>query len=222
VAEVFVLALGSAIWPMLLAVVVVALRSPRPARVLSFFLAGSLITTVSVGLLVVFVLQRSIVHGERHPTVGPVVDLIVGSLVIVGAHLVPALLRRRRRQPALKRSARGAGWVERMLSRGAPLALVVGVGLNILPGVLPVVALKDVAELAYGTVATFALVVVFYLVMFTPVEVPLLGYVVAPAQTSAAVDRFNRWLARDGRRILVVCLDLIGVVLIVQGIVGLT
>ncbi len=58
--------------------------------------------------------------------------------------------------------------------------------------------------------------------MFIAVEGPLLACVVAPAQTGAAVDRFNRWLTQHGRRILVACLDLIGVFLIVQGIVGLT
>ena len=62
---------------------------------------------------------------------------------------------------------------------------------------MPVVALKDIAELDYSFAATFALVLGFYLIMFMFIEIPLLGYVFAPEQTARSTTSFNAWLDRN-------------------------
>jgi Sap-like sulfolipid-1-addressing protein len=215
-AEIFLLALASMVWPTLIGVVVVALASPRPVALLSFFLAGSLLTTVGVGLVVVFVLRGSSLFSGSRPTFGPIVDLAVGVVALLVAYLVG------RGRPARQNSSAKPdrpGWTERTLSRGAPIAFVVGIVLNVIPGVLPLVALKDIAELDYSVGASVALVVGFYLIMFLPAEVPLGAFLFAPAPTSAAVGRFNSWLRRNARHIGVLVLALAGIYLLVRGIV---
>ena len=109
--------------------------------------------------------------------------------------------------------------MERMLDHGAPLAFVAGIVFNIVPGVVPLVALKDIAELDYAFVETFALVLGFYLIMFMFIEIPLVGYVVAPERTARADDELQR-LARPQRSIAsgIGVLALIGVYMIVRGI----
>jgi hypothetical protein len=57
--EIFLLALASMVWPTLIAVVVVALTSSQLVRLLSWFLAGLLLTTVAIGTVIVFLLEKS-------------------------------------------------------------------------------------------------------------------------------------------------------------------
>src|SRR5262249_61167482 len=89
-AEILLLALASMVWPALLAVVLVALVSPRPVRLLSFFLAGSLLTTVVIGVVIVFVLRDSSLLTDSRRTFGPAVDLVAGAAAL----LLAGLLRR--------------------------------------------------------------------------------------------------------------------------------
>jgi hypothetical protein len=213
--EIFLLALASMVWPALLAVVVVALVSPRPVRLLSFFLAGALLTTVTIGAILVFLLRDSSLVGSHRRTFSPVVDLVAGA----GALLLAFVLERRGR--ATRREKPSApdrpSWYERTVSRGGPLAFVVGVALNILPGVFPFVAMKEIALLGYSVAATLALIVGFYLVMFLPAEIPLVLYLVAPERTTAVVEDLRDWLARNGRRVAVIALAIAGTYLLIRG-----
>jgi hypothetical protein len=79
--------------------------------------------------------------------------------------------------------------------------------------------MKDIAQLDYSTAATVALIVGFYLVMFLPAEVPLLSYLVAPARTTDAVGDLRDWLDRNGRRVAVITLVIVGTFLLLRGAV---
>jgi len=219
--EIFVLALASALWPALVAVVVVALATPEPVRLLTPFLAGALLTTVTIGMVLVTLFQGSSLETRSRSTVDPVVDIVAG----VAALLLGLIVSRRGSSssgaPKRDKESGTPGWSERMLTRGATLAFVVGIVLNVIPGVLPFVALKNIAELDYSTAATFALVVGFYVVMLLPAELPLLAYLVAPERSAAAVARFNAWLGRSMRRIVVAVLYAAGLYLIVRGLLSL-
>ena len=210
------LALASAVWPTLLAVDLIALRTPRPARILSFFLLGGLATSVGMGLVVVLALENSTAFTGSHSVADPVVYFAAGIFALVVGKVVsnhPNWARRDRRK------TQGESWSERVIARGAALAFVAGIALNIVPGVFPVIGLKDIGQLDYGAAATVALVVGFYLIMFVLIEVPLIAYIVAPARTAAGVDRFNTWLTHNGRRLAVAALYAVGAYLIVRGIV---
>ena len=223
-AEVFLLAVASALWPALVAVVVVALRTPRPAPILACFLAGAMLTTVSVGLAIVFSLRHSDIVQGPHPTVDPAVDLAVGSLALLAAYIVSRPLRRHapEQDRPTTRPPDQPAWSERMIARGAGLAFLVGIVLNLFPGLFPFVALKDIAELDYSAGATVLLVIGFYAVMFTIVELPLVALLVAPERTASAVEGFNSWLGRNGRRLIAVGLAVIGAYLIVRGVIAAT
>ena len=218
-AQIFLLALASMVWPALVAVVVVALASPQPVKLLSAFLAAALLTTVAIGLFIVFVLRGSSLFSGSRPTFGPVVDVVVGGAAIAGGHLVRRGGRHEARHLPAKQDR--PTWTERTLARGAPLAFLAGVVLNIAPGLFPFVALKNIAELDYSAAASVALVVGFYLIMFLPAEVPLGFYLLSPVRTSAVVGRFNSWLSRNTRRVAALILTLVGIYLVLRGIVGL-
>jgi hypothetical protein len=210
-AEIFLLAVGAMFWPLLLAVDIVAFKATRPAAVLVWFLVGGFLTTVTIGIAIVEGLRdSSYVSRSRHAT-DAWVDITVGVLAI-GAAI--ALRRRGPREPD---DSASSGRLGRLLTRGAPLAFVAGIVVNVVPGFLPFIALKDIAELGYSNGATVAVIVGFYVVMFTFVEAPLLGFAFAPARTTASVTSFDVWLDRNLYVLASWVLGAAGVLAIVRG-----
>lgn len=63
-------------------------------------------------------------------------------------------------------------------------------------------------------------VLAFNVIMLLLLEVPLLGFAIAPERTNATVQRFGDWLRRRGGRIALVATVLIGVALIAHGTVS--
>jgi Sap, sulfolipid-1-addressing protein len=215
--EIFLLAVGSMFWPLLLAVDVLAFNTDRPVAILSGFLAGGLITTVGIGIAIVFALEdTSLVTSERRTTDASV-DITVGVLALVAAALI---YRRNPRSKAEVSPPHRSSRVERLVARGGILAFAAGIVANVFPGVLPFVALKDIAELDYSAAETILVIVGFYLVMFTLVEAPIVGYLVAPRWTSAAVASFNAWLSRNLRTLAYSALAVFGAFEIVRGILA--
>ncbi|HEY7397621.1 MAG TPA: GAP family protein [Gaiellaceae bacterium] len=213
-AEIFLLAVGAMFWPLLLAADIVAFKATRPAAVLAWFLAGGFLTTVSIGIAIVVALrQSSYVSRSRHTT-DAWVDITIGALAVCAAIAL------RRRGPRERDDTASSGRLGRLLTRGAPLAFVAGIIVNVVPGVLPFIALKDIAELGYSDAATVAVIAGFYVVMFTFVEAPLLGFAFAPARTTAAVTSFDLWLDRNLYVLASWVLAVAGVLEIGRGIVA--
>jgi hypothetical protein len=219
--EIFVLALASALWPLLLAVVVIAFGSAQPMRLLASFLAGGLLATVVVGVAVVHLIQTtSIQIGSRQES-RAVLPLLLGFAAIGTA----IFLARRSPPPRPLRRAsaeeEGAGRLARWLDGGVWVAFLGGIVLNLFPGALPLVALKDIAELDYGFAATVGVVLAFYLVMFMLVEIPLVAYLISPTRTADVTRRFNVWLRANRRRLGIAVLLIAGAYLVVRGLLAL-
>ena len=220
--ELLLLAFASMFWPTLIVIVVLALRVSQPVKILFWFLVGGLLTTVTVGIAVVFALQGASFMNGSKPTIDPVIDIVIGLLSILGAG---ALLRRADRpQPAEEPSDAPAPGkkrplTERAVDRGAPVAFVAGIVLNVVPGTFPIVALKDIAELDASNGAKVATIIVFYVIMFAFVEVPIVAYLFVPERTTVAVNAFNDWLKRNGRRVAAYVLAGVGVYLTIRGII---
>ena len=213
--EIFLLAVGSMFWPLLLAVDVLAFNTDRPVAILSGFLAGGLITTVAVGSVIVFSLNGTSLTTGAKSTTDASVDIVAGVAALAAAAVIY------RRRPAPKADApHRSSRVERLVARGGILAFAAGIVANVFPGVLPFVALKDIAELDYSNAATVLVIVGFYLVMFTFIEAPIGGYLVAPAWTARAVASFNAWLSRNLRTLACSALAIFGTFEVVRGIVA--
>jgi Sap-like sulfolipid-1-addressing protein len=221
--ELALLAMASAFWPTLIAVDLVVLRTPKPVKLLAWFLAAGLLTTISEGLVIVFVLEGTTLGSRSQRSVGGWARLIGGVAALAVAFLLRAWAARRRREPqAAKRGRTGsASWTERVVARGAAFAFAAGIVLNLFPGIGPLVALREIAALGYGDGAKAALVVGFYIVMFALVELPLVGLLLAPQRVGPSVQRLNGWLDRNRTRAAIDALVLVGAFLVVRGIVQL-
>jgi hypothetical protein len=209
-------------WPTLIVIVVLALGVSHPVKILVWFLAGGLLTTVAVGIAVVFALQGASFMSGSTPTVDPVVDITAGLLSLLAAF---ALLRRDARKPAEPKekpqtpNSTKPPLTQRAVERGAPVAFAAGVVLNIVPGTFPIVALKDIAQLDASNGAKVATIIVFYVIMFAFVEVPIIAYEFAPERTTVAVNAFNAWLKRNGRRVAAYVLAGVGLYLTIRGVI---
>lgn len=213
-AEYALLAVASIFWPLLITIVVIVLRTAHPVRLLAAFLAGGLLATISVGLALVFSFDGSGLLNNDRKSVDPAVNIVVGGLALVAAFVVWRLDARPRDAKPVKEKR---GITERYLEN-ARLAFLGGLLLNIVPGLFPIVALKNVAEGGYSAATNVVLVVVFYLVMFVSVEIPLVSYLVAPESTVRTVQRLNNWLDRNVRKIAALVLAAIGLYLVLRGL----
>ncbi len=221
--EILVLAVASSFWPTLILIVVLALRLEHPIGVLVWFLAAGLLTTVSIGIAIVFALQDSSFVTGSHPAANPTLELTAGLLSLLAAY---ALLRASRKAPPPEASsspqpAKAPSRIERTIGRGGPVVFAAGVVLNIVPGAAPLVGLKDIAQLDAGNGAKVAAIIVFYLIMFAFIEVPIVAYGFAPKRTAAEMNRVNAWVGRNARQVAAYVIGAAGLYLTVRGVVHL-
>lgn len=214
--ELLYLAVLSAFWPTLLVIDAIAFRTPRPVRTLAGFLVGGLVTAATIGTLIVVNLEDGSVFTRSRSSLDTAAYVACGLLAFATAFVVAR--RRPEKQPD---EATKPSITERAIERGTAVAFAAGVLLNIVPGVFPIVALKDIAQLHYSTRVTFAVVSAFYVVMFALIEIPIVGYGVAPEQTERRVTRINEWLGRNLQRLAVWGLIAGGVYLLGRGVAQL-
>lgn len=200
-ATIFVLALAAMFNPTLLAAATLMMLLPETKSLMLGYLLGAYLTSISLGLLIVFSLQGSGSVSLARNTLTPGEDFVFGAIAVVLGLVLRSersdRIRERRRRR--KREAERESLPERLLGRGSSrIAFVVGALLT-LPGASYLVALNRMARLDAGTLATVLLVIAFCLVQQLLLELPLIGYAVDPERTETAVQRFRAWIAEKGR-----------------------
>lgn len=221
---IFVLALAAALNPTLLAATTLMMLLPETKKLMFGYLLGAYLTSISLGLLIVFSLHGSGATSTARASLTPAEDLVFGAIALtVGIVLrtgrVDRLRERRRQRKGEK--AKKESWPERMLGRGsARVTFAVGAALT-LPGASYLVALDRMAKLGAGVPATALLVIVFCLIQMLLLEVPLIGYVFAPERTQDGVTRFREWVARNAKRVIGNAAIAIGALLLLRGAIEL-
>ena len=116
--EIVLLAVASMFWPTLITIVVLALRVPQPVRILAWFLFGGLLTTITIGLILVFALQdTSFVSGSSR-SINPVLNIAAG-LFALGSALYLSRRKHTAVEPApAPADAKKSGLTERAVERG--------------------------------------------------------------------------------------------------------
>jgi hypothetical protein len=213
--------------PSLVAATTVMMLLPDAKRLMLGYLLGAYITSITVGLALVFSLQGSSFANAARRTISPAEDIAVGAILFLVAFVLrtgrdaPVRDRRQRRKEAKAAAGKAQDpWTQRMLGRGsAGIAFGVGAVLSF-PGISYLTALARIAKVDPGTLPTVLLVVGFCLTQLLPLELPLLGYALAPERTQRAVASFRAWLGRRGRSAAVIAAGALGLILIVRGVAG--
>ena len=224
--QLLVLALEAALYPTLLAAVVILLSQPRRLRLLGAYLAGGLTISIGLGLAIVAALEGSGQLNNEKSGLSWRADIVVGGLALLLAVALAtpggrAIQGAQEGRPAAEGRAVKEDrepWSQRVLARGLhPIVFFAGIAIN-LPGAAYLVALKDIAAGDNSTAEAIALVLAFNLIMFMLAEIPLLGLIFAPDRTGDLVARMDRWLSSNGRRIAIVLCAVLGAFLIARGI----
>ncbi len=223
--DIFLLSLVAAANATLLAAVTVMLFLPNPKRLLLGSLAGALLTSLTIGFLIVFVVHDSSATSSARNTVSPSIDITFGLILLLVAYVLAGghdqrLKERRKAKKGGEEVEKGPSKVEQLLGRGsARVTFALGVVLT-LPGVSYLAALHQVQELGYSDLGEALVILGFNVMLLILLEVPLAGYYVAPDRTVVEVQRFRSWLSRSGRRMAVNLAWILGALLILRGLIG--
>lgn len=205
--SIFLLSLLAMFNPTLLAAVTIMMLLPEPRKLISGYLLGAYLSSIGVGLAIALTLHGDSGVESSRRTLSPIEDLVIGAiLTIVGWVLLSGRAteikarRRRRKEEKHGPAEQKESLPERLLGRGSTrVTFAVGALLS-LPGASYLVALDKIAKLDWPAPTTALTVIIFCLIQQLLLELPLVGFWVAPAWTEGAVVRFREWISRSALR----------------------
>ena len=231
---VFLLGIAVNVEPTRIGLVPLLLARQRPLLQLLAYLAGSLVSTISFGLLVLFAFERnpfgvtSAHGGQAQIAVGGIAVVIAA---IMATHWFVGAGRRNRIQAAAAPIGDGApgndeesksdtltNTVRGFLRKGRSpwLAGAVGIASGVPSvdylAVLLIISTSQTSE--FGKVGALA---TFVMLGSLVVTAPLIGYLIAPAKTLDVLDRFGAWTRSRSRIEYAAILAVVGCLLIGLG-----
>ena len=222
----FALSLTAAFNPSLFAALMVMLVSANAKRLMLGYLLGAYLTAITSGLVIVFALPDSGAVDTTQDTLSPGPGPGAGRdrdrrrdrPVHRPQTERGSSARERRRR---KREEKGPPRWQRALDRGSPrVAFAVGAVLSF-PGASYLVALGLLHREDLSTAATVVSVIAFCLIELILLELPLIGFAVAPDRTVAAIARFRAFVTHDARRIGAWAAFVVGALLLIRGAIEL-
>jgi hypothetical protein len=222
--SIFVLSLLAMFNPTLLAAVTIMMLLPEPKRLLTGYLLGAYLTSIGLGMAIVFSFHQSSGVESSKKTLSPLEDLVFGAiLIIVGWALLSGRVarikegRKRRHEAKHGPAEEKESLPERLLGRGSMrITFAVGALLS-LPGASYFVALDKISHLGWPTASTALAVIIFCLIQQLLLELPLIGFYLAPTWTEGAVVKFREWISRNAARAAGWVSLILGVLLIIRG-----
>ncbi len=197
--QVIILSLTASLNPTLVGATTVMLLLPSPAKLMLGYLVGAYMTSITLGLVIVFSLSDSSATNTTQHTLSPAVDIALGGIALAAAFALHTgrhrwLAERRQARKGAKKDKGPPRW-QRELSKGSARTTFVIGALLTLPGGSYLAGLDRIHKLKYSTSVTVLLVVGFNLVMLWMLELPLASFLVAPdldACRSEACDGLGR------------------------------
>ena len=209
---ILVMAIAVSLEPFRIGMTVLMLNRPRPMLQLLAFLCGGFAMGMTVGVVVLFVLRRRLL-GSAYFTL-PRVQIFIGVLALLAAAVV--IMKRSRAAGPGQLAARAQRLVT---GRSLWVAGVAGLGIA-LPSIDYLAALAVILASGAAALTQVGAVLMFNVVAFALVEVPLLAYLMAPQATRASMEALHDWI-RSRRRIEVATLLAgVGCVLLIVGSAG--
>jgi len=226
----------------LLAVVLVILTRPRPKTLLWAFWLAAFIVSCGFGFLALAVFRsKGTFLGTTSRTVSPAIYLIVGVIALCvavfaatrhGRELIGREIDKQQSNanPSPQGSLSDRAQVkvqevktkaEEALKHGSVwVALAVGVVLGA-PTPFQLAGAGIMVRNGYGLLTQALLVVMFSLITYLVVEVPIISYAVWPDATSSRVTAFSEWLSSHKIQAAAAVAAVVGLVLIGKGIAAL-
>jgi Sap, sulfolipid-1-addressing protein len=215
-----VMALAVSVEPFRIGMTVLMLNRPRPMLQLLAFLCGGFTMGITVGLVVLFVFRRRLL-GSTYFTL-PKVQILIGVLALVVAAVLAA---RAFTGASTGRFDPSPGYLatraQRLLNgRSLWIAGIAGLGIA-LPSVDYVAALAVILASGAAAMTQVGALLMFNVVAFALVEIPLLAYLLAPQATRASMAALHDWIRSRRSVEVATLLATVGCFLLVVGVAGL-
>jgi len=187
------LALGASFYPPAILVLLLLMAGPRPVRLVVAYLGGAALITVLAGMVALATFDDAGVTTRESRTASGWVYIVIGAALLGVAAWA---WRRRTRAPAEATPSVGriASW-SRRATTSRRWAFVLGCVMY-LPSAFYLLAVKTIAD--HGGSGTVLAVLICAATVLLFVEVPLVMLLVRPAEVAGALQRFQRWLSRNG------------------------
>ncbi len=219
----FGLALVAALNAKLFGVDVLLMENRRPRAMFLCFLLGALGVSVTLGVLDVLVFHAHAVSTQS--SISATIDVVLGvALLAIGGLVATGRLRGRDKARAAAGkpdSEKKEGWAQRML--GEPrLALAVLIGA--LCGLPSAPYVSGLGQLTTGKPATATQiigVVLFNLIMFSLVLIPVALLELRPEATKRSLRHANDWVSSHARQLLATVALAVGAYMAISGLARL-
>jgi hypothetical protein len=211
------LALLAALSPTALLVAAVYLGSARPRLTATFYLIGAVAMSLVTGVVILVVLRAaSLSRPDEHtPRYG--LRLGLGILLRIAAVVVA---RRKPKPPDPDKPA--SGIVNKLVANPVPWSAFVAGLLIFAPGVTFLAALQVIATSNASDFETALAIIIVVVINVLLVWLPIVMHIIFPNRTTRYLNAFNGWLRAHGRAIVIVVLIVVGLIMVGNGIYGLT
>ena len=215
-------AFTSALNPTLLTASTVMLLLDHPARLMLGYWLGAMLTSVTLGIIIVFAFQDSSTTNTAQHTVSPIVDLALGGLALAIAFAIRSgRAARFNERRAVKREGKEPPRWQQTLSKGTARTTFVIGALLTLPGASYLASLHALGKQDYADAVTVLCVIGINLIMLILIEAPLLAFRLAPEWTPRAIDGAKTWGREHGGAFAMWFLAAVGACLVLKGLIGL-
>lgn len=223
--DVLLLALAAALNPTLVAASTLMMLLPSPVKLMLGYLLGALMTSLTLGLVIVFSLDGSAAVTTTEHTLSPAATMALGGISLTAAFVLGTgrydRAAARRRAHAKRKADKGPPRWQRAIGRGSPRVTFVVGALLTLPGASYLAGLSRIDKLNYAAAPTILLVLGFNLIMLALLEVPLICFLVAPEWTPGAIAGAKARLGRSARRSAGRVLTVVGALLVIKALIEL-
>ncbi len=216
----------AAFYPAGLMVMTIYLGSQRPREAGLAFVIGALLAGLAMAVIVYFLLKswHLDLPSRQHPRYG--LRLGLGMVMIVASVLLGLRKRPNRTNrpdhPDHPAKPKLGGVLSRLLTDPAPVtALVVGFGLFFFSFAF-IAAVQVIATAREGAVITVLAMIAVIVIYAGCAWLPYVFYLLSQERTTRVLRALNQWLAAHGRTIWLVVLALAGVIVAINGAVGLS
>jgi hypothetical protein len=238
---VLLMAVVAGVDPARIGAVAYMLTRPRPMRLLVAYFVGGFGVSLIIGGVVLFVLGEAGVG--QSSSVPPEIEIAVGALALVVAALVGSGIAARLRDRAQARRGSANTHDAKQDDQSGPVGLeklpgfeklpqraqdalrsespwiawVAGVAIA-MPTAYYLAAIAAILKSGVSTGGQIGALLVFNVIAFLAVEIPLVSFLTAPDATRARLDQIYKWVSTHQRVVITTLAGIVGVYLITVGI----
>jgi hypothetical protein len=237
-AQVAALAVVAAFSPPAMLIAALYLGSARPGRHALFFVIGGLLVATAAGIAALLVLRATGFSLPTHHQTRYGLRLALGLIAIA----VAVVMARRRLKPAPNstgpkpdepppdkqpkpgkkpKKPKKPNLIRRLSAQPSPRSAFL-VGIFIFgPSITFLTAVQVVATAKTPLADTIAAMIIIIVLAVAFGWLPLIAYLIAPERTVRTLRAAEHWLQQHGKTIMIAAIGIVGVLLVIQGAVGL-